>query len=69
MEQYSRDIEMTFGTDKCRLNSFKYGKCYGIEDFPMRVRESKIISIESEEQYKYLMIETAKEHLTDIRTG
>lgn len=43
VEQFSRDIRMEFGTEKCSLNAFRNGKWHKVYDFQLYRRSKNVI--------------------------
>ena len=55
-EEFSNDIKMNFGLDKCRTNSIVKGKWHQNEDFRLLQRSGGgvITAMDKNESYKYL---------------
>ncbi|CAH0721715.1 unnamed protein product, partial [Brenthis ino] len=53
-EQFSNDIKMNFGTDKCKINSISKGQHKKTETYNLTLQEGAISTMDSKEIYKYL---------------
>lgn len=67
-ENFSTDIKMTFGTDKCKVNSIIKGQHKETDPFNLELQGGTIDSMELKETYKYLGYhQTTSINHTDIK--